>query len=152
MATIADNPFPSTTGAPTDDDLRSPDTDRDAGLHGRSGSSIGSTMGASSSSTMSPGTGSSSTSSGRGSDLLDTVVQGAHSAIDRLAEAAAPAVQRLQDGMSSTGGALSERAGQVRDMGDEWAESLRVTVRENPLAAVATALAVGVLVAKLTQR
>ena len=37
-------------------------------------------------------------------------------------------------------------------MGDEWAESLRCTVRENPLAAVATALVVGVLIARLTQR
>lgn len=85
-------------------------------------------------------------------DLLDRVVEGAHQAIDRLADGAAPHVQRLQQGVADAGDALHERAGQAREMGDEWVESLRGTVREHPLAAVATALAVGVLIARLTQR
>lgn len=85
-------------------------------------------------------------------ELLDRVVETAHQAIDRLADTAAPHVQRLQQGMASAGDALHQRADQAREMGDEWAESLRCTVRENPLAAVATALVVGVLIARLTQR
>jgi len=85
-------------------------------------------------------------------DLLGRVVEGAHQAIDRLADSAAPHVQRLQQGVADAGDALHERAGQAREMGDEWAESLRCTVREHPLAAVATALVVGVLIARLTQR
>lgn len=85
-------------------------------------------------------------------ELLDRVVEGAHQAIDRLADSAAPHVQRLQQGVSDAGDAIHQRAGQARELGDEWAESLRCTVRENPLAAVATALVVGVLIAKLTQR
>jgi len=85
-------------------------------------------------------------------DLLNRVVEGAHHAIDRLADSAAPHVQRLQQGVNSASDTLHERAGQAREMGDEWAESLRCTVRENPLAAVATALVVGVLIARLTQR
>lgn len=91
--------------------------------------------------------------SGRGSgDLLDRVVDGAHQAIDRLADSAAPHVQRLQKGVADASDTLHDKAGQAREMGDEWAESLRCTVRENPLAAVATALVVGVLIARLTQR
>jgi ElaB/YqjD/DUF883 family membrane-anchored ribosome-binding protein len=86
------------------------------------------------------------------SELLDRVVEGAHHAIDRLADSAAPHVQRLQQGVASASDTLHERAGQARELGDEWAESLRCTVRENPLAAVATALLVGVLIARLTQR
>jgi ElaB/YqjD/DUF883 family membrane-anchored ribosome-binding protein len=78
-------------------------------------------------------------------DMLSRVVQGAHQTIDRLAETAAPHVQRLQEGVGT-------RAEHVKEVGDEWAESLRCTVRENPLAAVATALALGVLIARLTQR
>jgi len=86
-----------------------------------------------------------------GSDLLSRVVQSAHQTIDRLADTAAPHVQKLQDGMSSAGDTVSERAGQARDVSEEWAESLRSTVRENPLAAVAAALAVGLLVARITR-
>lgn len=88
---------------------------------------------------------------GHGSEVFERVVQGAHQAIDSLAETAAPHVQRLQQGLSSAGGSLHTRMDHARDVGDEWAESLRVTVRENPLAAVATALAVGVLIARLTR-
>jgi len=86
-----------------------------------------------------------------GSDLLSRVVQGAHQTIDRLADTAAPHVQKLQEGMSSAGEMVSERAGQARDTGEEWAESVRATVRDNPLAAVATAVAVGLLIARLTR-
>jgi ElaB/YqjD/DUF883 family membrane-anchored ribosome-binding protein len=84
-------------------------------------------------------------------DVLGRVVQGAHDAIDRMAETAAPAVQRLQDGVQAAGETLSQRADDARALRDEWAESLRSTVREHPLAAVATALAVGVLVARLAR-
>ena len=84
-------------------------------------------------------------------DVLARVVQGAHDTIDRLAETAAPHVHRLQEGMGSTNELLHSRADQAREMSEEWAENLRCTVRENPLAAVATALAVGVLVARLTR-
>lgn len=80
-----------------------------------------------------------------GDDMLGRVVQGAHQTIDRLAETAAPHVQRLQEGAGA-------RAEHAKEIGDEWAESVRCTVRDNPLAAVATALALGVLIARLTQR
>jgi hypothetical protein len=38
----------------------------------------------------------------------------------------------------------------MREMGDEWTHSLRSTVRENPVAAVVAALALGMLLARLT--
>lgn len=83
-------------------------------------------------------------------DLFSRIVRGAHEAVDRLAGSAAPHVQRLQEGMSTANDSLHTRSDDMRVMGDEWAESLRTTVREHPVAAVATALAVGVLVARLT--
>ncbi len=85
------------------------------------------------------------------SDILNRVVQGAHHTIDRLAETAAPHVQRLEQGVTTASDTLHARADQARDVGDEWAESVRSTVRENPLAAVATALAVGLLIARITR-
>lgn len=96
------------------------------------------------------GLGTTSTGTRPQSDVLNRVVQGAHSTIDKLAETAAPHVQRLEQSVTSASDTLHARAGQAREVSDEWAESLRTTVRENPLAAVATALAVGLLIARLT--
>lgn len=96
-------------------------------------------------------TGSSGQSSNAGDDLLNRVVQGAHEAIDRLAGTAAPHVHRLQEQVASAGETLNVKASDVRDMGDEWTESLRSTVREHPVAAMATALAVGMLIARITR-
>jgi ElaB/YqjD/DUF883 family membrane-anchored ribosome-binding protein len=85
-----------------------------------------------------------------GNDVLNRVVQGAHETIDRLAESAAPHVHRLQDSVTGAADALQSRAGEAREIGSEWTDSLRSTVRENPLASVATALAIGLLLARLT--
>ena len=82
-------------------------------------------------------------------DVLARVVQGAHETIDRVAEQAAPHMHRLQESLSSAGELLHERADQARDAGDVWADSLRCTVRDHPLASVAAALALGVVVARL---
>ncbi len=111
------------------------------------GSSVGTMPGSSSGSTH----GGSSAVGNTGGDLMSRVVQGAHQTIDRLAETAAPHVHKLTQNVNSAGSALHDRADQAREMGDEWAESVRSTVRENPLAAVGVALAVGLLIAKLTR-
>jgi len=85
-----------------------------------------------------------------GLEVLDRVVRGAHATVDRLAESAAPHVQRLSDGIGKAGDAVHSRTSDMRELGDEWTDSLRTTVREHPVAAVVTALAVGVLLARLT--
>jgi ElaB/YqjD/DUF883 family membrane-anchored ribosome-binding protein len=85
----------------------------------------------------------------RADDLIGRIAQSAHETIDRLAETAAPHVNRLQENLS--GDALQMRADEMREFRDEWAESLRCTVRDNPLAAVGVALAVGVLIARLSR-
>lgn len=87
----------------------------------------------------------------RQDELLQRVVQGAHETIDRLAERAAPHVSRLQEGVHDANERLHAKADALRETGDEWTESLRDTVREHPIAAVATALAVGMLIARLTR-
>lgn len=82
--------------------------------------------------------------------MLDRVVRGAHETVDRLAETVAPHVQRLSQGFDQAGDTMHSRAGEMRDLGDEWTASLRTTVREHPVAAVVAALALGVLLARLT--
>ncbi|MCE4536307.1 hypothetical protein LXT12_03440 [Pelomonas sp. P7] len=127
MATNADTPFPTSSASPATSSAggQSPATSQGSSASGNDAQAAG--------------------------DMLNRVVQGAHSAIDRMAESAAPAVQKLQDGVSSASDAISQRAGDAREMGEEWAESLRATVRDHPLAALATALAVGVLVGRLAR-
>ena len=85
-------------------------------------------------------------------ELLDRVVQCAHEAIDRLADSATPHLQRLQQGVASASDAAHARADETKELGDEWVESLCGTVREHPLAALATALAAGLLIDRLAQR
>jgi ElaB/YqjD/DUF883 family membrane-anchored ribosome-binding protein len=87
----------------------------------------------------------------RADDVISRIAQSAHETIDRLAESAAPHVNRLGEGLSGAGETLQARADRAREVGDEWVESLRDTVRENPLAAVGVALAIGVLVARLSR-
>lgn len=84
-------------------------------------------------------------------ERLTRVVQGAHDTIDRLAEQAVPQLQRLEEGFAGASDALQTQAHRLRETGDQWAESLRGSVRDNPLAAVAAALALGVLISRLTR-
>jgi ElaB/YqjD/DUF883 family membrane-anchored ribosome-binding protein len=88
----------------------------------------------------------------RGADLLGRVVDTAHQTIDRLADRAAPAVGKIEDGVYGAGDALRERADQIRDVGGEWVDSMRTSVREHPVAAISIALAVGMLLARMSSR
>ena len=83
--------------------------------------------------------------------LLDRVVRGAHETIDRLAETAAPHVQKLEATVGTASEKLQANADRARELGDEWTESLRCTVRDNPLAAVAVALLAGALIARIVR-
>lgn len=83
--------------------------------------------------------------------LLKNAVQGAHETIDRLAESAAPAVRQLGDTGAAAGEGLHAKTDQLREKRDEWAEGMRSTVRSNPIAAVATALALGAVIARITR-
>lgn len=85
------------------------------------------------------------------SEWLDRWVERAHAGIDRLADVAEPRLQRLQEGMRATGGSLRRRAGQVREDGEAWAQSLRDTVRERPVTAIAVAAALGLLIARASR-
>ena len=89
---------------------------------------------------------------GVSNELLDRWVERAHAGIDRLADAAGPRLQRWQDGMSATRTNWRRRAEHVREDGEEWAESLRSTVREHPVASIAVAAVFGMLIARVSRR
>ncbi|MEO8297567.1 MAG: hypothetical protein ABI574_07125 [Burkholderiales bacterium] len=84
-------------------------------------------------------------------ELMNRVVQSAHQTIDRLAEKAGPHVERIQQGVTGANEKLHQQADQLGKLSSEWTESLRCTVRERPLAAVGTAVVLGLLIARLTR-
>lgn len=56
----------------------------------------------------------------------------------------------LHETMDSARQKLRDQREQLREKGDGWAEGLRSTVREHPVAAVAAALALGMTIARLS--
>lgn len=92
---------------------------------------------------------------GAGSDgqpePLELVAQGMHAAVDSIAEEAAQQTQQLKSTVAGAADRVHQQADHLRATGDEWVECLRVTVREHPLGAIATALALGMLVARLSR-
>jgi len=94
------------------------------------------------------------TRSGGGTDnpadpMFHRAVRGAHAAVDRVAERVGPAVERLKSGVSGAQESLNQRADQLGEIQEQWLASARTTVREHPIAAVAVALAAGVVLSKL---
>lgn len=84
-----------------------------------------------------------------GSELVSRVAQGVHETVDRLAETATPAVQKLEATMAHASETMNDQMHRARELGDEWSDSLRGTVREHPLASLMVALAAGVLISRL---
>lgn len=124
-----------------------------AGASTTAGSTTGNTSSSAAGSTTgsSSNVGSNSATNTNAADVVNRVAQSAHATIDRLANQAGPAVQHLQKSLEDTGERLHLRADQARDLSNEWCESLRTSVREHPLAAVGTALAIGLLIARLSR-
>lgn len=66
-------------------------------------------------------------------------------------EAAAPAAQALEEGAAAAATAIEATADASAAALDAWAESLRTQIRSHPLATVAAAIVLGVVVARLTR-
>lgn len=84
-------------------------------------------------------------------DTVDRVAQSAHNAIDRVAAKAGPALEGMQSAATTAAQSLQDKAATFGEMEQAWVESARKTVRENPLAAVAVAVAAGLLISRLTR-
>lgn len=78
-------------------------------------------------------------STGTQKQSLDRMSETAHSAVDRATETAEQIAQRF-----------GEKSDELLAMKDDYIESTRAYVRENPFAALGIALAAGYLFAKIT--
>jgi len=83
--------------------------------------------------------------------LTDRMAQGAHHAIDHMADAAAPQIERMEGAVADATGQIRAQARHAREMGDEWADSLRATVQRHPLTALVAAAGIGALIARIAR-
>ena len=79
------------------------------------------------------------------------------STTERLAEQASAGLSRLSDTAQQTMGRVTEYASRLSDRSQELMdsrafESARTYVRQHPIAAIGLAIAVGLLISKLTSR
>ena len=84
-------------------------------------------------------------------DLMKRATLGAHAAVERLADCVEPTVRQRAEGVSLVEDAVGAKTDEIRKAGDEWAESLRCTVRGNPLKSMAAAAVLGALVARMVR-
>lgn len=85
-------------------------------------------------------------------DVMNRVVQGAHEAVDRVAEKAGPAVERLKSGVAGAAESLQSHAEEFGAMQEQWMQNARGCVRDHPLATVAIAVGVGMLLSRMVAR
>jgi ABC-type transporter Mla subunit MlaD len=83
------------------------------------------------------------------SPRLDNAVRGVHETVDRVAAKVTPAIDHLVGSAHHVTDAAHQRALRLNQTGNEWADSLRTSVRQHPLTSVAMALAAGYLVSRI---
>lgn len=87
----------------------------------------------------------------RSDEMVDRAVQSAHQTVDQLAEHARPQLQRAEHGLERGSEMLQRGAEHAREVAGEWTDGLRVTVRQHPLTAIATALVCGLLLGRVAR-
>ena len=83
-------------------------------------------------------------------DFFKRLIEGVRAAIDKLADATGPTVERIAGALSNPTGKASSLLGQASDKKEAWLSDARDIVREHPIAAIAVALAAGAVYARLT--
>ena len=63
----------------------------------------------------------------------------------------APVAAQLADGVSAAEKTVQEEAEHLRETGSAWVESMRATVRGNPLACLAAAVATGAVIVRMAR-
>jgi len=86
-----------------------------------------------------------------GVGMLNHAVQGTHDNVDRLADSVAPEAQQPGERVSAAGDAIHAKTDRWRDTRDPWVEGVRTTVRRKPLLAMAAALALGAVIARVAR-
>jgi ElaB/YqjD/DUF883 family membrane-anchored ribosome-binding protein len=90
---------------------------------------------------------------GVGTDkTVERLKQGAHEAVDRIADKAGPTVERLKSTLDNASTSVRSQVDGMHAVQEEWMVSARAKVRENPLTSVALAVAAGLLLGRISGR
>jgi ElaB/YqjD/DUF883 family membrane-anchored ribosome-binding protein len=87
-----------------------------------------------------------------GSGTVEKLTEQASAGLSRLSETAQDTMGRVTQAASQAASRLSERGHELYVMQDEYVESARSYVRQHPIAAIGIAIAVGLLISRLTSR
>lgn len=82
----------------------------------------------------------------------ENVAERASESLGRLSETAQQAMERLTDVASQTANRLSSKGQELWEMRGEAADNARSYVREHPIATIGIAIAIGLLISRLTSR
>lgn len=82
-------------------------------------------------------------------DTVSRVKQGAHDAVDRIADKAGPTIERVKSSISGMSDSMHARGEQFSELQEEWMETCRTSVRDHPLAAVGIAVVAGMVLSKM---
>ena len=82
----------------------------------------------------------------------ESAAEKASEGLSRLSDTAQQTMDRVTQAATQTANRLSERGQELWDMRGEAAETARSYVREHPIATIGIAIAVGLLISRLTSR
>lgn len=74
-----------------------------------------------------------------------------HAPDSSMLHSGAPVAAQLADGVSAAEKTAQEEAEHLRGTGNAWVDSMRATVRGNPLACLAAAVATGAVIARMAR-
>ena len=82
----------------------------------------------------------------------DKLSEQASAGLSRLSETAQQTMGRVSQAASQAATRLSDKGHELYEMQGEYMETARTYVREHPMAAIGIAIAVGLLISRLTSR
>ena len=90
--------------------------------------------------------------SSQSGSTADKLSEQASAGLSRLSETAQQTVGRVSQAASQAATRLSDKGHELYEMRGEYIDTARTYVREHPMAAIGIAIAVGLLISRLTSR
>ena len=83
---------------------------------------------------------------------VDKLTEQASAGLNKLSDTAQQTMGRVSQAASQAAARLSDKGHELYDMRGEYIDTARTYVRQHPIAAIGIAIAIGLLVSRLTSR
>lgn len=91
-------------------------------------------------------------SSQGGAGTVEKLTEQASAGLSRLSDTAQQTMGRVTQAASQAAGRLSDKGHELYDLQSEYIDTARSYVREHPMAAIGIAIAIGLVISRLTSR